>query len=214
MTCSVIPSTSESVHSNHKDVHDRLLLMIMMLRNIRQTGLENTLDHLYKLIHLLTELFINITGAHDSSVTIKKGNVFPETNKRQFFVQKRSGIWPQRTKAWKNENSGTSAFLDLIYWKRSNSHLVSFLAFPSKVTQNYDNEERSAIHRLNTTENFGCDLMARKLKPCGGQQGKTTSPEKNFNGYEIGQKSAGYQEPSLIWLARVTINPLQSKILF
>ena len=147
VTCSVIPSTSESVHSNHKDVHDRLLLMIMMLRNIGHTGLENTLDHVYKLIHLLTELFINITGAHDSSVTIKKGNVFPETNKRQLFVQKRSGIWPQRKKAWKNENSGTSAFLDLIYWKRSNSHLVSFLPFPSKVTQNYDNEERSAIHR-------------------------------------------------------------------
>ena len=71
VTCSVIPSTSASVHSNHKDVHDRLLLMIMMLRNISQTGLENTFDHLYKLIHLLTELFINITGAHDSSVTIK-----------------------------------------------------------------------------------------------------------------------------------------------
>ena len=67
---------------------------------------------------------------------------------------------------------------------------------------------------LNTIENFGCDLMARKLRPCGKQQGKTTSPEKNFNGYEIGQKSAGYQEPSLIWLARVTIKPLQSKILF
>lgn len=60
------------MHSNHKDVHDRLLLMIMMLRNISQTGLENTFDHLYKLIHLLTELFINITGAHDSSVTISK----------------------------------------------------------------------------------------------------------------------------------------------
>ena len=99
MTWTEIHSTSESVHSNHKDVYDRLLLMIMMLRNISQTGLENTLYHLYELIHLLTELFINITGAHDSSVTIKKGNVFLETNKRQLFVQKRSGIWPQRTKA-------------------------------------------------------------------------------------------------------------------
>ena len=33
---------------------------------------------------------------------------------------------------------------------------------------------------LNTIENFGCDLVARKLKPCGGQQEKTTSPEKNL----------------------------------
>ena len=40
---------------------------------------------------------------------------------------------------------------------------------------------------LHTIKNFSCDLMARELKPCGGQPGKTTFPEKNFNGYEIGQ---------------------------
>ena len=42
---------------------------------------------------------------------------------------------------------------------------------------------------LNKIENFGCDLMTRKLKPYRGQTGKTTFPEKNFNGYEIDSKS-------------------------
>ena len=42
---------------------------------------------------------------------------------------------------------------------------------------------------LNTIENFGCDLMTRKLRPYGGQPGITTFLEKNFNGYEIDSKS-------------------------
>lgn len=42
---------------------------------------------------------------------------------------------------------------------------------------------------LNTIENFGCDLMTRKLRPYGGQPGITTFPEKNFNGYVIDSKS-------------------------
>ena len=45
------------------------------------------------------------------------------------------------------------------------------------------------IDPLSTTQNFGCDLMTRKLRPYGGQPGITTFPEKNFNGYEIDSKS-------------------------